>query len=805
MRTISFFLILYALSCALGCAEKTSFQKVNFNERWEFTLADSLIDFSTGEQHTANWRTLDLPHDWSVEGTFSKEHPAGTGGGALPGGIGWYRKSFRLNEEERKKVVRIQFDGIYQHSSIWINGHLLGQRPNGYISFSYDLSPYLHQDDRENTLLVKADNARQPNSRWYSGSGIYRPVWLLLDESFHLDQEETFIQSRLSEGKAAIHVDMTFKNEERQAVDFRYEIEVLNPEGKSVVTWKSPELSCAADSNRAVGLEVDVPDPQLWSVDKPDLYTFSVKLIRKKQEHQAQSLRFGLRHFNFDAEKGFSLNGAALKIQGVCNHHDLGALGAAVHRDGLKRQLHLLKDMGCNAIRTAHNPPSPELLDLCDEMGFLVMDEAFDIWSRAKSEFDYHLNWKDWHVRDLTDLIKRDRNHPSVIIWSIGNEIPEQNDSAGFEIARELRDIVRGLDTTRPVTAGLNEPYPYNAIYRSDALDLVGFNYHHQDFEAFPKNFPGKKFIATETTSALQTRGYFEQPADTIRRWPYRWDLPFLDGNPDHTVSAYDHVSTPWGSTHEETLKLIHQHDFLSGMFVWTGFDYLGEPTPYTWPARSSYFGIIDIAGIPKDVYHLYKSVWSQDTVLHLLPHWNWAESKVIDVWAYYNQADEVELFLNGRSLGSRSKRNDELHVSWKVPFEAGELKAVSRKNGQLIAETSRRTASTPQQLQLEVDPNQEVQSKKKGDLIYLTLDVLDKDGIEVPDACREVLIETEGPVQFLAAINGDPTSHRSFQSARQATFNGKLSIILKVTEESAAGGILRISSNDLTDSEYRM
>jgi beta-galactosidase len=365
---------------------------------------------------------------------------------------------------------------------------------------------------------------------------------------------------------------------------------------------------------------------------------------------------FGIRTFAFDTAKGFFLNGKHLKILGVCDHHDLGCLGAAINTRALQRQLELLKEMGCNGIRTSHNPPAPELLDLCDEMGFIVMDEAFDMWMKEKTKYDYHLDFAEWHKRDVEDMVLRDRNHPSVFIWSIGNEVSEQwdhSDNSGSTIARDLAGIIRGLDTTRPITANCNDDRPDNPVIRSGALDLIGYSYGHNDYHLFPATYPGKKLIGSEATSALESRGHYDMPSDSIRRWPTRWDIPMKDGNPDNTVSAYDNCSVPWGATHEEGWNLVKKNDFVSGMFIWTGFDYLGEPTPYVWPSRSSYFGILDLAGFPKDVYYMYQSEWTNKPVLHILPHWNWKPGQTIDVWAYTN-CDEVELFLNGKSVGVR-------------------------------------------------------------------------------------------------------------------------------------------------------
>jgi beta-galactosidase len=368
-----------------------------------------------------------------------------------------------------------------------------------------------------------------------------------------------------------------------------------------------------------------------------------------------------------------------LKILGVNNHHDLGALGAAVNTRAMERQLEILKEMGCNAIRTAHNPPAPELLDLCDKMGFLVMDEAYDVWRKKKMKYDYHKEWDAWYKKDLQDLVLRDRNHPCIIIWSIGNEIREQFDSTGIPITKDLVEIVKSLDTTRPVTCALTENIPEkNFIYQSGVLDILGFNYKIDAYKDFPKIFPGEKMIATENMSALATRGYYKMPSENIHVCPPAYNEPF-DTIPGKMVSSYDHSYAYWGSTHEDSWAVVKTYDFISGIFVWSGFDFLGEPVPHSWPARSSYYGIIDLAGFPKDAYYMYQSEWTDKPVLHVFPHWNWTEGDTIDVWTYYNQADEVELFVNDLSFKPKSKSKDSFHVMWRVPFQKGTLKAISK------------------------------------------------------------------------------------------------------------------------------
>jgi beta-galactosidase len=488
---------------------------------------------------------------------------------------------------------------------------------------------------------------------------------------------------------------------------------------------------------------------------------------------------FGIRSFSFDAGKGFSLNGKPMKLLGVCMHHDLGALGAAVNTRAIERQLQILKDMGCNSIRTSHNPPAPELLDLCDRLGFLVIDEAFDMWKKKKNEQDYHLDWEKWHEKDLTDQILRDRNHPSLFMWSIGNEIPEQFDSTGISITRELSSIARNLDPTRPVTCGLTEMEPEkNYIFRSGALDVLGFNYNHKKYAELPGKFFGQKFISSETMSALATRGHYDMPSDSIRRWPPDSKTRLTTGNPDWTVSAYDNVSAYWGSTHEESWKTVKKLSYISGLYVWSGFDYLGEPTPYPWPARSSYFGIVDLAGFPKDVYYMYKSEWTSKPVLHIFPHWNWKAGETVDIWAYYNHADEVELFLNGKSQGCRKKQGDDLHVMWRLQFEPGELKAISRKDGKVILSQTIKTAGPAAKIELLADRKNI--SAGDNDLSFVTVKILDENGTLVPNAANLINFSVSGEGNIAGVDNGYQASMESFKAPFRRAYNGLCLVILQ-------------------------
>ena len=764
----------------------------SFNKDWKFYLGE-VASAQSVSYDDKDWKKLNLPHDWSVQGKFDKNNPAGTGGGALPGGLGWYRKTFSMPESSKDKNVFIDFDGVYRKSEVWINGHSLGMRPNGYISFRYDLTPYLKYGNEKNIIVVKVDNSQQPNSRWYSGSGIYRNVWLVSTDKIFVDYWGTYITTPIINTDAAtLAISVKIKNTTANDKSIVLKTAIYDASGTQVATVSS-DVKLHAGETSETGQKTILPNPHLWSVSDPYLYHAITQVIIDKNPIDDYLTKIGIRSFEFNVDKGFLLNGKRIKINGVCDHHDLGCLGSAVHVRALERQLEILKAMGCNGIRTSHNPPTPELLDLCDKMGFIVMDEAFDMWKMAKNKYDYHLDWDEWHKKDLEDQVLRDRNHASVFVWSIGNEIPEQwaKDSSGYQIALELRNIVRSLDTTRPITSALNNHnWNSNGILKSNALDLVGYNYDQKEYPAFPQKFPGKKFIGTETVSALETRGHYEMPSDSIHRWPTAWDKPFTTGNSDLSCSAYDNISAPWGSTHEETWKVIKKYDYLSGQFIWTGFDYIGEPTPYPWPARSSYFGIIDLAGFPKDTYYMYQSEWTDKPVLHIFPHWNWKKGETIDIWAYYNHADEVELFLNGKSLGMKRKEGDDLHVMWRVQFEPGTLKAISRKNGQTVLTREIKTAGKAAGIILRADRNS---IKADGnDLSFITAKIVDTAGNPVPGADNLVQFTVSGEGAVIATDNGSETSMESFNDTNHKAFNG---LCLAVIQSTGKPGFMKVTA----------
>ena len=777
-------------------------EKINFDKGWRFILADS-AQMSLAMYDDSAWRMLNVPHDWAIEGDFSASAPSGNSGGALPGGVGWYRKSFEVAAADKGKLFYIDFDGVYMNAKVWINGQLLGQRPYGYSSFRFDLTPHLKFGAR-NVVAVRVDNSDQPNSRWYSGCGIYRHVWLVKTEKIHVAHWGTHV---VAEGnKVSVSVSIDNNTTSQQTVVVRNKI--ISPAGVQVASAsKKLSLNPSAKSISSLS-QLKVSRPQIWSCETPHIYKVVTTIEQNGKVVDTYETPTGFRTFKFDAEKGFSLNGKSMKINGVCQHHDLGCLGAAVNEDALYRQLRILKEMGTNAVRCSHNPPAPELLAMCDTMGLIVMDESFDMWRRRKTKNDYARFFDQWAERDLTDLVLRDRNHPSILMWSIGNEVLEQWSSADADtlsaeqanlilnaghdastlshgtemsvnslLCKNLCEIIRRLDNTRPITAGCNEPDPKNHLFKSGALDIIGFNYHHQWVKDVPKNFPGKPFIFSESVSALQTRGFYMMPSDSVYKAPIEWWLPYQD--PSFQCSAYDNMHASWSSTHEETWDVVKHNDFVGGQFIWTGFDYIGEPTPYGFPARSSYFGIVDLAGFPKDSYYMYQSEWTDKQVLHLFPHWNWLEGQDIDLWCYYNNADEVELFINGHSQGVKAKKDDhEYHLMWRVKFEPGEVKAVARKNGKVVAEKTIRTSGAPAQLRMTSDRIRFGNNPNGDNLAFITVEVIDKDGNLCPRADDQVFFEVEGG-RIVGVDNGNPISMERFKDTKRKAFNGKCLVVV--------------------------
>ncbi|WP_281635466.1 glycoside hydrolase family 2 TIM barrel-domain containing protein [Flavobacterium marginilacus] len=775
IKRIGIVLVLLISTACFAQAKKARIVE-DFNKNWNFKLGDYPQAINANFS-TADWRTLQLPHDWSIEGAFDKDSKTKQAQGFLPAGIGWYRKVFTVPANWKNKTVSVEFDGVFKNSEVFINGHSLGVRPSGYISFAYELSQYLNFG-KANIIAVKVDNDAQPNSRWYTGSGIYRNVRLVASEKLHVAKWGTYVTTpEVSAEKATVHFEVSIDNDNASAKEIKLVSSIVNANNVEVANATSIEKIGAKTSEKKIH-DLTINQPRLWSPESPYMYKVLTKIYENSKLVDNYETPLGFRYFNFDAEKGFSLNGKPTKIYGVCLHHDNGALGSVENIHAVRRKLTLLKEMGANAIRMSHNPHSLEMMQLCDEMGFIVQDEAFDVWKKAKVKNDAHKEWDAWHKQDLEDFIKRDRNHPSVMMWSIGNEIREQFDSTGIAITKELAQIVKNFDTTRPVTSALTENVPEkNFIYQSGALDLLGFNYKHEDYTTFPARFKGQKIIASETVSALETRGHYDQPSDVVKAWPVKYGEKF-DGNADWTVSAYDNVKSFWGSTHEESWKAIKNSDYIAGTFVWTGFDYIGEPDPYPFPARSSYFGIIDLAGLPKDVYYMYQSEWTKKPVLHIFPHWNWQKDQEVDVWAYYNNADEVELFLNGKSLGKKSKQNDDLHIFWRVKFEPGTLKAISRKDGKVVLEKEIYTAGTASKIDLKA--NKTTVKNDTYDLVYVTVSIQDKDGNLLPNANDLIHFEVTGGGKLVGVDNGYQAGLDSFKASSCKVYNGKCIAIIQ-------------------------
>src|SRR5690349_8676457 len=790
-NVLSFFVLLVIASVCF--ANPRPGKSVSFNQDWRFHLGDVSNAQDAGFDDS-QWRQLNLPHDWSIEGEFSENAPSGTGGGALPGGLGWYRKTFTIPTTAKGKQIFIEFDGVYRNSEVWINGHYLGKRPYGYSTFEYELTPYLNFGAKSNTISVKVDNSQQPNSRWYSGSGIYRNVWLTTLDPVHVEHWGTYVTTPEVNSESATVVFRTqVQNGSKSAVPVNLTTIIQDANGREVARHSEKNVT-AKDQHATLTQTLKVSSPMLWSDDRPYVYKVVSQLRQGAKVVDVYETPLGIRTFHFNVDKGFFLNGKSVKIRGVCDHHDLGSLGAAVNTRAIERQLEMLKQMGVNGIRTSHNPPAPELLDLADRMGFIVMDEAFDMWKIEKTTYDYHLDWDEWHKRDLEDMVLRDRNHPSVIIWSIGNEVMEQwnNNPAGGTIARELKAIVRNLDPTRPITSATNGVSRDNKVIMEGGLDLVGTNYAHRKLPEFAKMFPGRAIIGAETNSSLHMRGSYAMPSDEILRWP-RDEKDILKLSPTYECSSYDNSTANWGSAHEETWKLVKNHDFFSGMYIWTGWDYIGEPTPFPWPAVSSYFGIIDLAGFPKDAYYFYQSEWTDKPTLHILPHWNWKPGEKVDVVAYFNHADEVELFLNGRSQGTKRKQNGEMHVFWRLPFEPGVLKAVSRKNGRVVLTDEVRTAEAPARIVL--TPDRGTVKANGADLSLVTVKVVDKNGTVVPAADNLIKFDVSGPGAIAGVGNGNQISHEPFKASQRKAFHGMALAIVQAKHR--AGQILLKATAD--------
>ncbi|HVZ89394.1 MAG TPA: glycoside hydrolase family 2 TIM barrel-domain containing protein [Polyangia bacterium] len=757
---------------------------VPFNDGWKFHLGDV-----TGAQQPAfddsGWRSLRVPHDWSAELPFNKNSPAHGAGGFLDGGVGWYRKTFTADASYAGKKVRIGFDGVYMNSQVWINGTSLGTRPYGYTTFEYDLTPYL-KAGASNVIAVRVDNSSQPNSRWYSGSGIYRNVWLTALNPVHVAYEGAFITTpAVSATSAGVSVAADVENQSADAQSVTITAELRDASGAVVASGTSPAASVAAGKTSTLTQSLTVANPHLWSVDAPYLYEVSITVQAGGAAVDTFVVPIGLRSYTFDAAKGFSLNGQSMKLWGTANHHDFGAIGAAYHRRALERELQILKGMGVNALRTSHNPPAPELLDLADQMGFLVMDEAFDVWETGKDGLnDYHLFFKQWAQADLQDLVRRDRNHASVIMWSIGNEIQ----GASTATAANLMAWVKAVDSTRPVTWACNNMGDSTNQAVAAMLDLQGYNYLQNNsitspiFDGQHASHAGWKIFGSEMESGGRSRGFYSSATDT----------PAGGGQCDDSVKeCSDYPDTDASpASYEQMYVITMNRPWFAGEFDWTGFDYGGEPWPYSNDAKSSYFGMVDTAGFPKNGYYFWQSKRTSAPMVHIFPHWNWKAGTTVNVWVYSN-CDSVELFLNGTSLGAKSfTSSSTASLGWTVPWAAGALVAKGTKGGAVVATDEVDTAGAAAKVGLTVD--RDAISADGWDLAYVTAAIQDAAGATVPTASNSVTFAVSGPGKLVGVDNGDPMDFTAYSSPTRKAFSGKA---LAIVQSTGAPGAITVTA----------
>lgn len=798
---------------------------VSLNEGWTFARYGLQADGTLREEpegmyatgwDDSSWRKLDVPHDFAIEGPFRMDLSGNTG--RLPyQGIGWYRKSFVLDSTDADKRIYVDFDGVMAYAQVWLNGQYVGGWPYGYNSFRLDLTPYVRTGG-ENLLAVRTDTEKW-ESRWYPGAGIYRNVWLVKTGQVQVKHWSARMRTAcLTESTARLDLSLEVENHLDKDVEAVvkgevYELDSTDCFGRRVLRLPAQEVRLSARSAQAVKLEDELDDYKRWDIGSPNRYVARLTVSVGGQVTDRYDVPFGIRETEF-SRQGFFLNGRKVALQGVCLHHDLGALGAAFNLSAQERQLRIMQEMGCNAIRTSHNPPAPELLDLADKMGLLVMDEAFDAWARGKRTWDYNKLYNEWHEKDLQAMVRRDWNHPSVIIWSIGNEVMEQRD---VEMTRHLAGIVRELDDTRPVTAGYNNPDGGRDSNAARELDLMGVNYFFGQQARWDEDerYKDMPTVGTETSSCVSTRGVYFM-GDTLRK--------------DFQISSYDLDSPGWGCSPDRQFATNARFPHLLGEFVWTGFDYLGEPTPYNSdntnllnfrtdpskqeelkkkleelariqpPSRSSYFGIVDLAGFPKDRYYLYQSHWRPELPMaHILPHWNWPDriGQVVPVHVY-TSGTEAELFVNGKSWGRRSKREgQDFRLVWdSVVYQPGSVRVVAYKNGQKWAEDEVQTTGEVRKIRLEADRNSLDAGSRE--LAFVTVRLTDEEGRTVPTACCPLKFEVEGAGELVATDNGDPISFTPFQSAEREAFNG-LALAIVRARKGAAGEIrVRVSGEGL-------
>jgi beta-galactosidase len=779
------------------------------------------VAYTRADFDDAAWRALDLPHDWAIEGDFIRELPGETGKRPYAG-VGWYRKHFQVSEKDKGKRVYLDFDGAMAYPTVWLNGRFVGGWTYGYASFRLDLTPYLKVGG-ENVLAVRLENLPE-SSRWYPGAGIYRNVWLTKTAPVHVAHWGTFVKTIEVTEDAVIWIETNVENNSGEPASISVTHKVFELSKNDVKSAKPVNTSKAVTAvikpNSTEALErasLWIAPPKLWSVNDPNRYVAVTEIRQKGKLIDSYETPFGIRQISFDAERGFFLNNKRLYLKGVCQHHDLGALGSAVNLRALERQLEILKEMGVNAIRTSHNPPTPELLELADKMGFVVMDEAFDAWARGKKKNDYALVFADWHEKDWRSQLRRDRNHPSVILWSTGNEIWEQGTPEGHKISTELRQIAHEEDPTRQTTAGANDTRSgYNGFQKT--VDIFGYNYKPQEYPKFRRENPSLPLLASETASTISSRGEYFFPVSEDKS----------KGLADFQMSSYDLYAPRWATTPDTEFEAQDKNPFVGGEFVWTGFDYLGEPTPYdgktkTMPeisdpvlrrqladelakngeiqliSRSSYFGIVDLCGFPKDRFYIYQARWRPELPMaHILPHWNWPEraGQVTPVHVY-TSGDEAELFLNGKSMGRKKPGAYQYRLRWdEIVYEPGELKVVAYKNGRKWAEDIVKTTAAASQIAMRAD---RAAIKADGrDLSFVTVKIADPSGLMVPRAKNTARFEISGPGEIVATDNGDATDLTSFQSKSRKAYNGMALVIVRSVKGKAGKITLKAVSDGL-------
>jgi beta-galactosidase len=754
---------------------------VSFDQGWKFHLGDV-----TGAQGTtfddSAWTSLDVPHDWSISLPFNQGSKAGGGGGYLDGGTGWYRKTFTLPASSSGQKVFVQFDGVYMDSTVYLNGTQVGARPYGFSSFECDLTASA-KVGASNVLAVRVNN-QQPSSRWYSGSGIYRHTWLKTVNPVRVAYTGAFVTTpQASATSATVNIAVTVQNDATADQSVTVASSVRDASGAEVAKGSSAATTVTAGKTADVTYTATVSNPKLWSPSSPTLYSAVTTVSAGGAVVDTYTTSFGIRTFAFDANKGFTLNGQSVKLNGTCNHHDLGALGAAVNNRAIEKHLQMLKDMGVNALRTSHNPPAPEFLDMADRMGFLVMDEAFDCWDQGKNTYDYARFFNQWSKTDIGDMVMRDRNHPGVIIWSIGNEIPDSNNGT---VAQSLITAVKAKDTTRVIGQAFANAAPGSAT--APLEDVVGLNYAPYSYAGTHSSNPTWKLFGSETSSAVRSRNVYKTPVTTN-----------ILSSSDNQCSSYDNSVVSWGTSAEGSWQTVNADAYIAGEFIWTGWDYIGEPTPYGWPSKSSYFGAIDTAGFPKDIFYFYQSKWnaSGPTMVHIVPmDWtSWTAGQSVTVWVYSN-ADSVELFLNGKSQGSKTISATAAHAQWSVPFATGTLEAKATKGGTVVATDTVQTAGAAAALALKAD--RASIAADGSDLSYVEVDIVDAQGVVVPQAKNTIAFTISGPGALVGLDAGDSTNHDSYKGTSHAAFSGKLMAIVQST--TAAGTItLKATSGSLT------